>query len=77
MEGHTWSQIRHVDLEEGLSALYEGVVGDNVGEAARLAHGIIGLQRLGAVLALYAHVHQRCVGVHIALHTTARHLVEQ
>ena len=63
--------------EERLHALYEGVVGDDVGEAAGLAHGVVGLQRPGAVLALYAHVHERRVRVHVALHAAARHLAEQ
>ena len=66
-----WSSRR------GCGALNEGVVGDDVGEAARLAHGVVGLQRPGAVLALYAHVHERGVRVHVALHAAARHLAEQ
>ena len=71
----------HAQKQVGLAwvgrALYEGVVGHDVGVAARLAHGVVRLQRLGAVLALDAHIHQRSVGVHVALHAAAHHLAEQ
>ena len=70
-------QARTLLVRRGCGALYEGVVGDDVGEAAGLAHGVVGLQRAGAILALYAHVHECCVCVHIALHAAARHLAEQ
>ncbi len=44
-------------LDWAQCALYEGVVGHDVGVAAGLAHGVVRLQRLGAVLAFDAHVH--------------------
>ena len=45
--------------------------------AARLEHGLERAQRGRAVLALDAHVHERGVRVHVALHAARVHLVHQ